>query len=76
MSDEPEPLKERLKNFGLVGGCYDMLYVDPIDLSSKAARYPNAFDIQDFENILGQPASKPVAMQYRADFGGGRERMV
>jgi hypothetical protein len=76
MAEQPPYLKERLKNFELVGGCYDMLYVDPIDLSSKAARYPNAFDIQDFENILGQPASKPVAMQYRADFGGGRERMV
>jgi MAC/Perforin domain len=71
-----EPLKERLKNFGLVGGCYDMLYVDPIDLSSRAARFANAFDIQDFENITDQPASKPVAMEYRADFGGGSDKMV
>jgi hypothetical protein len=71
-----EPLKERLRNFGLVGGCYDMLYVDPIDLSSKAARFSNAFDIQDFENIPDQPASKPVAMEYRPDFGGGSDKMV
>jgi len=71
-----EFLKERLKNFGLVGGCYDMLYVDPIDLSSKAAKFANAFDIQEFENIPDQPASKPVAMEYRADFGGGSDKLV
>jgi hypothetical protein len=71
-----ESLRERLKNFGLVGGCYDTLYVDPIDLSSKAAKFSNAFDIQDFENIPDQPASKPVAMEYRADFGGGSDKMV
>jgi hypothetical protein len=76
MAEKPTDLKDRLKNFELVGGCYDLLYVDPIDLSKKAARYANAFDIQDFENILGQPASKPVVMQYLAAFGGGRERMV
>ena len=71
-----EPLKERLKNFGLVGGCYDMLYVDPIDLSSKAARFSNAFDMQDFENIPDQPASKPVAIKYRAVFGGGQDKII
>ena len=71
-----EPLKERLKNFGLVGGCYDLLYVDPIDLSSKAARFSNAFDMQDFENIPDQPASKPVAMEYRPVFGGESDKLV
>jgi MAC/Perforin domain-containing protein len=69
-------LKEHLKNFGLVGGCYDMLRVDPINISSKAAKYANAFDIREFENIDDWPASKPVAMQYRADFGGGTDRVV
>jgi len=76
MSDEPEPLKERLKNFGLVGGCYDMLYVDPLTLSRKAARFAKAFDTQNFENIPDQPASKPVAMEYRPVFGGESDKLV
>jgi hypothetical protein len=36
--------KERLKNFALVGGCYDLLYVDPMDLSSRGARVPTQTD--------------------------------
>ena len=31
----PEPLRSGLKNVRLVGRCYDLLYVDPIDLSSR-----------------------------------------
>src|SRR6516162_8314290 len=41
---EPLNLKERLRNFGLVGGCYDLLYVDPIDLSSRGASVPTQTD--------------------------------
>ena len=39
-----EFLKERLRNFGLVGGCYYLLYVDPIDLSSRGASVPTQTD--------------------------------
>ena len=69
-------LKERLKNVRLVGRCYDLLYVDPIDLSSRAARFSKAFDIQEFENIPDWPASKPVVIEYRADFGGGSDKVI
>src|SRR6516162_483402 len=37
-------LKERLKNVRLVGRCCDLLYVDPIDLSSRVASVPTQTD--------------------------------
>jgi len=69
-------LKEPLKNYSLVGGCYDILYVDPVDLSSKAAKFPTAFRLDQLENIPGQNASKPVALDFVPQFGGGSDRLV
>lgn len=67
---------EPLRNSSLVGGCYDILYVDPLDISLRAAHFPGAFMAGDFEDLPDQPASKPVSLEYRPAFGGGSDKVV
>lgn len=60
----------------MVGGCYDILRVDPQDLTALSAKFDNAFEYGDMEELLDQPASKPEVMDYRAAYGGGSNKTV
>ena len=67
---------ETLKNISLVGGSYDILKVDPLDISSRGAEFAGAFAFDEYDDLPDQPASKPVALEYRPAYGGGSDRVV
>ena len=67
---------ESLKNVSLVGGCYDILKIDPLDISLYGTKFARAFAFEEFEDLPDQTASKPVALEYLPAYGGGSDRVV
>ena len=67
---EPAATKTALPNHTMMGECYDILFIDPDSIASKAGKSAkgrksiNAFDLGELVDLRDQEASRPRNLGY------------